>query len=134
MSERTITTFNVGDAQTSPMRLDRGTQIRLFGASSGAQSIDMHINVLKVESGRGPYHYHANAENAYFVLEGVVEVIAEGVRYVLSKDDVAFVPPGVKHAAGNGGDIPARVLEIYSPVGEDFHIVGDADEMAVEEG
>ena len=41
--------------------------------------------------------------------------------------EVAFIPPGVRHQAGNCGDTVARVLEIYAPAGEDFHIVDDSE-------
>ena len=41
--------------------------------------------------------------------------------------EVAVIPPGVRHQAGNCGDKIARVLEIYAPAGEDFHIVDDSE-------
>lgn len=132
MAAKSISKVNIAEAPRAPLRLDRGTQIRLIGSYSGASNIDMHVNVLNVNSGRGPYHYHEKAENAYLVLEGTVEVIVEGTRHLLTKDDVVFVPPGIRHAAGNGGDTPAVVLEIYSPVGEDFHILQDADDLVIE--
>jgi mannose-6-phosphate isomerase-like protein (cupin superfamily) len=81
--------------------------------------------VINVDSGPGPYHYHERAENIYIVLEGLVEVMIEGTRHVLRKDDVAFIPPGLRHYAGNAGDTPAKVIEIYAPAGTDFHIVDD---------
>ena len=70
---------------------------------------------------------HAKAENIYVVLEGNVEAIVEGKKYRLGPGEVAFIPPGVRHQAGNCGDKIARVLEIYAPAGEDFHIVDDSE-------
>lgn len=131
MTESRVLMLNLADAPDRPMRFDRGTQVRLVGPSTGAQNVDVHINELNVDSGPGPYHYHARAENVYIVLDGTVQVIIEGKRHILRKDDVAFIPPNVKHAAGNGGQTPARVIEIYAPAGEDFHIVdtpGSLDE------
>jgi len=87
----------------------------------------VHINLINVDSGPGPTHYHAKAENIYVVLEGNVEAIVEGKKYYLGPGEVAFIPPGVRHQAGNCGDKIARVLEIYAPAGEDFHIVDDAE-------
>ncbi len=115
--------FNLKDAPTRGMRWDRGTQVRLFNEDTGAQNLDVHINILNIDAGTGPYHYHERAENVYIVLEGTFEVCIEGKRYFLKKDDVAFIPPGVRHYAGNGGDIPAKAIEIYAPAGTDFHIV-----------
>jgi mannose-6-phosphate isomerase-like protein (cupin superfamily) len=113
------------------MRWDRGTQIRLFNEDTGARLADLHINVINVDSGPGPYHYHEHAENMYIVLDGVVEVCVEGKRYYLGKDDTAFVPPGFRHYAGAapGSDVPARVVEVYAPPGVDFHIVDDPTEI-----
>lgn len=117
--------FNLADAPRHPMRWDRGTQIRLFGEETGARQVDVHINVINVDSGPGPYHFHEHAENVYIVLEGEIEAVVDGQRFTLRKDDVAFIPPGVCHSAGNAGTAPARAIEIYAPVGADFHIVDD---------
>lgn len=121
--------FNLSEAPTTPMRYDRGTQIRLFGEDTGAKNVDVHINVINADSGSGPYHYHERAENVYIVLEGQVEAVVEGKRYILGKDDVAFIPAGLKHLAGATGGAPARVIEIYAPVGTDFHIVDDPTDV-----
>lgn len=115
---------SLANAPTRPMQLGRGTQ-QLLVEGDGARNLDVHVNVIKVGSGPGPYHYHEHCENVYVVLSGVVEVFVEGERRLLREGDVAFVPPGVRHAAGNGGsEVEARVLEIYSPPrGSDFHVV-----------
>lgn len=90
----------------------------------GAKNVDVHINVIKVGSGPGLYHYHARTENVYLVLAGTVEVIVDGERHLLREGDVAFIAPGVPHSAGNGGDAEAEVIEIYAPPrGDDFHVV-----------
>src|ERR1700743_2306878 len=92
--------FNLNDAPQHPMRWDRGVQHRLFGEQTGNSNVDVHINVINTDSGTGPYHYHEKAENVYIVLEGRVEVCVEGVRYFLEKDDVGYIPPGLRHYAG----------------------------------
>ena len=127
-SERAAVVFNLRDAPSQTMRFDRGTQLKLFGPQNGASNADIHINLLKLDSGRGPYHFHERAENFYIVLDGKLEVVVEGRRHVLQKDDVAFIPPGLRHCAGTAADspVPARVIEIYAPAGPDFHIVEDS--------
>jgi len=122
-SPAAATVFNLADAPTRPMRFDRGTLIALVGEAEGARNVDVHINVLNVDSGPGPYHFHEHAENVYIVLEGSLGVVIEGTQHVLERDDVAFIPPGLRHSAGNAGTVPARVIEIYAPVGSDFHFV-----------
>ncbi len=69
------------------------------------------------------------------MLSGVAEVTVEGRRMLLREGDVAFIPPGVPHAAGNGGDVEAEVLEVYSPPrGQDFHVIADAPPAQKSEG
>lgn len=115
------------------MRGGRGNSILLFGPQNGAANADLHINVIAVGSARGPYHYHSEAENFYVVLEGKLEVCVEGDLYYLEKDDVAFIPPGIRHFAGTARDSlgPARVLEIYAPASHDFTIVADPPNLTV---
>lgn len=129
MTERKPQVFPLAEAPRRVMRFERGTMIRLVGEENGANNLDFHINIINVDSGPGPYHYHERAENAYLVLEGTVEVVVEGTRYILRKDDVGFIPPGLRHYAGNAGDIPARVIEIYAPSGTDFNIVDSPTEI-----
>jgi mannose-6-phosphate isomerase-like protein (cupin superfamily) len=107
------------------MQLDRGYQ-RVLVEGAGADNVDVHVNVINVGSGPGPYHFHERCDNVYIVLSGTVEAVVDGVRYTLQKDDVAFIPPGVPHSAGNTGAVEAVVIEIYAPPrGTDFHVVRD---------
>lgn len=103
----------------------RGNLFQLLNDAQGA-SMDVHLNVINVDSGPGEIHYHERAENIYFVLEGCLEVVVEGERHLLYPNDVGYVPPGLVHTAGNAGTHGVcRVLEIYAPPGRDFHVVDD---------
>ncbi len=117
--------MKIEEAPVKIMRWDRGRTLRLVDGDDGAQNIDVHINEIKVGSGSGPYHFHARSENVYIVLSGVAQAVVEGKTYFLHPGEVAFIPPGLRHAAGNGGTEVCRVIEIYSPPtgGADFHIV-----------
>ena len=121
--------IRIPDAHTTVMTDERGITRHLVGPSVGAVKVDVHINTLNQDSGTGPYHYHARAENVYVVLDGVVEAIIDHQRYFLVKDDVVFIPRGVPHAAGSAGFGSATVLEIYAPVGHDFHVLDDPGEV-----
>ena len=111
------------------MRLDRGVTHHLVGLDDGASNVDLHTNVINADSGIGPYHYHAKAENIYVVMSGTAEVIIDGVKYLFKAGDVAFIPPGVPHAAGSDGRGITTVLEIYAPAGRDFEIIEDSAEI-----
>lgn len=110
------------DAPTDQMRFDRGIVTKLFGTYNGAQHVDMHINLLQPDSGPGPYHYHAESDNVYFVLQGEICVLVEGEEFRLAAADALFIPPGLRHATSNCGDVPARFIEIYAPAAPDFHM------------
>lgn len=127
MSEPKI--MRIENAEATAMRYDRGFTHHLVGPNDGAEKVDVHINVINTDSGIGPYHFHEKAENVYIVLEGIAQAVVAGKRYLLAKDDIAFIPPGVHHAAGSAGFGPVRVIEIYAPAGRDFHIVDDPQDV-----
>lgn len=126
MTSQGMTVFTrLASAPTSPMRRDRGTVASLFGLDTGAEHVDVHVNLLNPDSGPGPYHFHARSDNVYFVLEGEISVVVEGEEFCLGRDDALFIPPGLRHATENKGDVPARFIEIYAPAAADFQLVDD---------
>jgi mannose-6-phosphate isomerase-like protein (cupin superfamily) len=108
------------DAPTKLMRLDRGFQQRLINPDTGSEHLDFHVNTLKVGSGPGPYHYHSNAENIYYVLEGTAMVTVEGVDHVAGPGVAIFIPAGERHDCMNVGDVDLRIIEIKVPHDSDF--------------
>ena len=115
---------NINSAPMRPMKLGRGTGIKLVNEEVGSHKVDVHLNVINDDSGPGEIHFHQYADNVYVVLEGVLEVVVEGERHLLEKDDIGFIPAGIVHTAGSaGGYGTTRVLEIYAPAGYDFHEV-----------
>ena len=75
-----VKVMRIEDAPVRVMRWDRGKALRLVDEADGAKNVDVHINLINVDSGPGPTHYHAKAENIYVVLEGTVEAIVEGKK------------------------------------------------------
>ncbi len=61
-----------------------------------------------------PTHSERNHE-AFYVLEGTLDVEVEGETYRLGPGDFLGLPPGVVHSLHNSGPDPARVLTIVSP-------------------
>lgn len=112
-----------GDMETTEMRWGRGVKYRLAGPERQSGRFEFHLNSINVDSGPGPYHYHEHSESAYYVLEGTVEAIIEGSRHLLDAGDSAYIPATRVHSIGSSGDLPARVIEVYAPGGDDFHIV-----------
>ncbi len=124
MADRKPFFTNINEAPTRQMKLGRGTGIKLINEETGSPKVDVHLNTINDDSGPGEIHFHQHADNVYVVLDGVLEVVVEGERHLLTKDDVGFIPAGMVHSAGSaGGHGPTRVLEIYAPAGFDFHVV-----------
>lgn len=113
---------------TLVMKGRRGRRVPLVALEDGAEHLDVHVNVLNVDSGPGPTHYHQDSENVYVVLSGRVGLTVDGEQHIATAGDVLFIPKGVHHQAGTVGDEPATLIEIYAPSihrsdPSDFHIV-----------
>lgn len=93
----------------------RGEQIPLVNEGTGAKAVDVHVNILRPDGPRGPYHYHPGNENVYIVLSGMGRLIVEGDEHILRKEDVVFIPPGEKHSLSAIGDENLVLIELYAP-------------------
>ncbi len=119
---------SIDAAPQSALAHGRGRILHLVDPSTGSHRLDVHVNLINDDSGPGEVHFHQHADNVYIVLEGVLEVVVEGERRLLRKDDVGFIPAGLVHTAGSaGGHGPTRIIEIYAPAGYDFHEVESFD-------
>jgi mannose-6-phosphate isomerase-like protein (cupin superfamily) len=105
-------------APTKPLG-SRGIAYRLLGPGS-CQHLELYVNVLDPGSGPGPYHYHSNADNIYFVLAGEGEVTVAGSRIAVRPGDMLLLSPGERHDIENTGREHLQVLEIKAPAGSDF--------------
>jgi quercetin dioxygenase-like cupin family protein len=64
-------------------------------------------------------HQHPAMAHAFFVLEGRVRFMVDGVETIGEAGTFAYVAPALTHSFGSGGDAAARVLEINVPGGFD---------------
>lgn len=106
------------------MSLERGTTIQLLGTGQGVRNVDMHVNQLLPGRANGPLHRHERAENIHVVLQGTVLLRIDGHAVRLEQGSVAFIPPGIVHGVTNPAQETAVLLEIYSPPGGDYVVVG----------
>jgi quercetin dioxygenase-like cupin family protein len=90
--------------------LDRRT---IVDASMGSTHMAEAICTLE-PGGAVERHVHAFEEGLY-VLEGTLELELGGGSETLGPDEYAYLEVGVPHALGNGGDAPARWIEVGSP-------------------
>lgn len=108
------------EAPTKDLRGGRGVSLRLINEATGSEYVDFHVNVLRAGSGPGPYHYHSNAENIYYVLEGTARVSIRGEEVTAGPGVAVWIPPNEPHDVENVGDGDLRVVEIKTPANSDF--------------
>jgi quercetin dioxygenase-like cupin family protein len=79
-----------------------------------------------------PAHRHDGNEEAYFVLEGLVEYQVAGEVFEGRSGTFVLVPAGETHTFGNTSDQPARLLVLHAPAlnayFEDLELLWNAPE------
>lgn len=91
--------------------------VMLFKALASQDDGDLSLmeRTLPVGGRRPPSHRHTNCSEAYFVLEGEVDVVVEGETSTLGPEQFVLVPRGTAHTFGNAGHAVARLLVIHAP-------------------
>lgn len=69
-----------------------------------------------------PPHRHVDVDETIYVLEGSLTYRVDDCVRVLNAGDHCFSPRGSVHHFSNPGDVPARVLVVFSPanIGPDY--------------
>jgi len=76
--------------------------------------IDMHI-----PPGGGPPPHRHDFEETFILLEGEVEAIFRGKKTVMRAGDTVHIPVNAPHQFHNASSMPARLLCICSPAGQE---------------
>jgi quercetin dioxygenase-like cupin family protein len=66
---------------------------------------------------RPALHHHDRQVDAYYVLEGELELTIDGSVHAVGPDTLASVPRGVRHTFAHRSDGTARVLNAHAPDG-----------------
>jgi mannose-6-phosphate isomerase-like protein (cupin superfamily) len=73
--------------------------------------------------GRRPLpHRHVNCSEAFWVLDGTITFVLDGVEQWGGPDDFLLVPRGAGHTFGNDGDEPARLLVLHAPAADAYFV------------
>jgi quercetin dioxygenase-like cupin family protein len=96
-----------------PLQIFPGCRIRTpYGRN-------LMLSYVEIDAGGVvPEHSHPH-EQAGYVLSGRVRFTIGGETRVLGAGDMFLIPPDVPHAVSAVGG-PARVLDVFSPVREDY--------------
>jgi mannose-6-phosphate isomerase-like protein (cupin superfamily) len=64
-----------------------------------------------------PLHVHHDEHEAFYVLEGELEIVCGGEQFLATAGAFAFLPSGIAHTFRVLGERPARMLTIAVPGG-----------------
>ena len=113
---------------------DRGRSIAHLGTAitfkdePAANNNALFLFEMRMPAGNGvPQHTERNHE-AFYVLEGTLEVEAAGKTYRLGPYDFLSIPPGVLHALRNPGPGWVRALTWVAPGSQHVRFFGTLGE------
>jgi mannose-6-phosphate isomerase-like protein (cupin superfamily) len=111
-----MSTRVVGPGEGERRYTARGS-VMLFKAVAEQDGGDFSLMERTLPPGgrRPPPHRHTNCSEAYFVLDGLVSVTAEGVDHTVGPEGFVLIPRGAAHTFGNAGKQQARLLVIHAP-------------------
>lgn len=116
-------TTSVNTAEAEPLRGDRGVSHRLLNPSIGCSGLVLQVNVIRAGVAAGPYHYHTNSDNIYYVLDGRALVTVEGQTYEMVQDDAILIHANERHSVVSAGQSDLKLIECKVPAESDFIIV-----------
>ena len=64
-----------------------------------------------------PLHVHHDEDEAFYVIEGALEIVCGEERYEAAEGAFAFLPRGIAHTFRVVSDVPVRMLTIAVPGG-----------------
>jgi mannose-6-phosphate isomerase-like protein (cupin superfamily) len=104
--------------QSKPTEFDFvGVRMKLLlsGRETGSQFSLLENMSLGVS--QTPVHIHANDDETLYVIEGEIEAVVAGQRYVVQAGETVFLPCGVPHQLMNFSGRSARYLLLCTPAG-----------------
>ncbi len=76
-----------------------------------------------VRSEGPPQHTHRSEDEAFYVLEGIVNIKRGEETVQATTGAYVLVPKGTNHTFWNAGSTPAKLLAIFSPVGFEHYFI-----------
>lgn len=64
---------------------------------------------------QAPRHVHYGSDEAFYVLDGELEVLEGEARRILTAGELAFISAGTVHTFANRGPSVARILVVMTP-------------------
>ncbi|MDE2971465.1 MAG: cupin domain-containing protein [Acidobacteriota bacterium] len=103
-----------------------GTELELLLSESNLGGSEIQIGEITWPPGANSGNHPHGATEVFYVLEGELEHVVDGVSEILGPGDLGFVrpPSEVNHITSPDGG-PVRALVIWAPGGEGTRIAGN---------
>jgi mannose-6-phosphate isomerase-like protein (cupin superfamily) len=99
-------------------RIWLGAATMTLKATAASTAGELMLIETDAPVGHGPpLHVHHDEHEAFYVIEGRLEIVVGGVRHEAGAGAFAFLPRGIAHTFRVIGDTPARMLTIAVPGG-----------------
>jgi quercetin dioxygenase-like cupin family protein len=93
-----------------------GLELRFFmSAETTGNALDMFEMIVQPGAKVPGAHFHLEADEAVYGLEGVLTYTVDGVPHQIGPGDRIFAPKGKVHHFVNNGATPAKVLSVLTP-------------------
>ena len=79
-------------------------------AALNSERLVIHTNEYEVGGNAGHAHAHSNQEQAFYILEGKMEVTVGDDTYTAGPGDCVYLPRNVMHGHKNVGDVPLKFI------------------------
>jgi quercetin dioxygenase-like cupin family protein len=72
-------------------------------------------NIAPYPGDQAPPHVHHSSDEAFYVVDGELEVLVGDERRILVTGELAFIPAGTVHTFANRGPAASRILTVMTP-------------------
>jgi quercetin dioxygenase-like cupin family protein len=114
-----MSSFKVAAGEGTRLTVGAGeleTIQKVLGEQTGG-SAAVAEHVLASKSLGSPIHTHHKEHEISYILDGTITVQIGTEVFQADRGTTVFKPKGIPHAFWNAGDVPARLVEIFSPAG-----------------
>jgi mannose-6-phosphate isomerase-like protein (cupin superfamily) len=115
-------------------RLNGEQTVIKAGRIDTAGAYALRENLIPAGFRRVPMHRHRDADEAFYVLDGVLSVRAGERRIDAEPGAFVLIARGTAHALANLGDRPARWLTVFSPAERAEWVEAEDDLLAASQG